>query len=112
MSKREKIYGIFEWLENRSIKEMRDIFNKAVEAEENKEWFDLYIDMEYNDDGDGESMAIVGLRLETDADMKKRLEQEKRLKKEDEKFKKQQKAKQEAQERKMYKALKKKFEGK
>ena len=108
MSKPKRIYDVFAWLDDRSVKEMRDIFNKAVKAEENKEWFDLYIDMEYDDGAGGPSMGIVGFRLETGAEMKRRLEQDKRLKKEDEKFKKQQ----EANERKMYEALKKKFEGK
>jgi len=110
MSKREKIYDVFQYLgyEARNVKKVRDACNKALEAVAEKEWIDLVIDYEYNEDGAGEEIAIVGHRWETDGEMNKRLEQDKRLKKEQESFKKQQ----EANERKMYEQLKKKFEGK
>jgi hypothetical protein len=110
MSKRHKVYTVFEFLgcEVRDVEKMRDACNRALEAVAKGEWFDVHFDYEYNGDGAHEAISIVGHRLETDKEMKQRLEQEKRFRKEDEKFKKQQ----EDNERKMYEALKKKFEGK
>jgi hypothetical protein len=110
VSKRQRVPAIYEFISEGSVESLRDLCNKALESVAKGEWSEVYINYEYDEEGDGynDCLAIVGERWETDAEMKERLKIEERQKKLDKKIKKDR----EDADRAIYEQLKKKFEGK
>ena len=110
MSKRKRVPAIYEFISEGSVESLRDLCNKALESVAKGEWSEVYINYEYDEEGDDDNdcLAIVGERMETDKEMKERIKLEKLDAKKQAKYDRVN----EKAERETYERLKAKFEGK